>query len=95
MLCSLFDAEKKTLFHEGDILRGGYVAKTRGGERAFVPLVTLSCAVVDMQKTDNFHISEVVADLKSEVKRKTAKEGRSLWLRQEDTEDIEREDLLS
>jgi len=95
MLCSLFDAEKKTLFHEGDILRGGYVAKTRGGERAFVPLVTLSCAVVDMQKTDNFHISEVVADLKSEVKRKTAKEGRSLWLRQEDREDIEREDLLS
>ncbi len=97
-LCRLFDGEKKVLFEEKDLVQGGYTAKTRSGEKAFAPLVTLSCALVNLRDLQDFHLSEhlsqIVAALKSEVKSKTAKEGRSLWLRRQDAERMGREDVV-
>ncbi len=96
-LCTLFDEEKKNLFEERDLLQRGYVAKTRSGERAFVPLVTLSCAVVDMGHDEEIlsgeRLSQAAAILKGKVKERTAREGRSLWLRGESLKEILREEM--
>ncbi len=97
-LCRLFDEEKKGLFEERDLLQGGYVAKGRSGERGFVPLVTLSCAAVDMgcggeEALSGEHLSHAAAALKGKVKEYTAREGRSLWLRSDPFSESFRENL--
>lgn len=71
-LCRCFDERKKVLFDAEDIQRNGYYSCNRKGTEEFVPLVTMSVAVVTHQ---NFSqpphpgkLGQSVALLKSKVK---------------------------
>ncbi len=71
-ICRRFDREKHTLFDAEDTQRDGYYCSNRKGEKEFVPLVTLSIAVVS---NNNFlrpphpgKLGQTVALLKSKIK---------------------------
>src|SRR6056297_55841 len=71
-LCRRFDEKKKVLFDVGDVQRNGYYSCNRRGSQEFVPLVTMSVAVVSHK---NFSrpphpgkLGQCVALLKSKIK---------------------------
>jgi EAL domain-containing protein (putative c-di-GMP-specific phosphodiesterase class I)/GGDEF domain-containing protein len=71
-ICHSFDARKQVLFEPQDIQENGYYSSNRRGAREFVPLVTLSIAIVT---NNNFQrpphpgkLGQSVALLKSKIK---------------------------
>mgnify|MGYP006293882527 CR=1 FL=1 len=71
-ICRRFDERKQSLFDTKDVQQNGYYSSNRKGEQEFVPLVTLSIAVVNHH---NFQrpphpgkLGQSVALLKSKIK---------------------------
>ncbi|MFW5711300.1 MAG: GGDEF domain-containing protein [Spirochaetota bacterium] len=71
-ICRSFDKKKRSLFDTEDVRQNGYYSSNRKGEQEFVPLVTLSIAVVNHH---NFQrpphpgkLGQSVALLKNKIK---------------------------
>ncbi|QTX32797.1 EAL and GGDEF domain-containing protein [Aminithiophilus ramosus] len=74
-LCRSFDDRKGIFFSEEERRRGSYEAKNRSGERGPVPLVTLSLAAVESDRSDGAGgLAERAAALKEEAKVISARE---------------------
>ena len=83
-LCHQFDLAKIDLFDSGDLARGCFRAKDRGGKEVEIPLVTLSVAVVPCGAVRSAEhpgaLAQLAASLKRKVKQMTSVSRKSEFL---------------